>query len=567
MVKFLPIGFLDINTDPSRLPGEVSGKDEVSGAMRRCTNLNLDETGVAKTRDGSSKVNASAVAQTAAWLLEEMGGIRYLFSGTVLYRNEASIATELTSAKWGAIQYNSYNDTTQQIFALNGTNRKRISGSSVNEWGLDAPTVAPILAIGALTGLTGDYNAKYTYVRKVGTAVVCESNPSPAAAAAQGLTNQSLSITCTAPLDTQVTHIRVYRTLADGGTYYYDSEITLPTVVKDTNTADTALGTEVEIDHYRPPLGTVVVGPAYNGYCFILKDNLLYFCKANRPEYWPLTYYIEVGHLQRPLKAAEFLNGLLYAFNEDEIYLIQGTGYESFFPFPMSAMTGALSHECVESVKGKGIFHVGRDGIYLFTGSEDLKITEAQFDPIFNETAVGSIPAINQSYIQNSWLIMFQNKLYFGYPKTGSQYPDNILVINLLTNKTAHYDYSQTFRCITIDRENNRLLAVDGSGYIWHLEDSDLDTDVNTAIAWQIESKSFADQLYKYFPRSAKYDVDLISGSANAYILLGDEIKQTHSLNGSRITRKRLITSCTGDRLGVRITGSGQVTIREVEIQ
>jgi len=565
-VKFIPSGFLDINTDPALLPAQLDGKNEISGAMTRCTNLNLDEVGVAKTRDGSRKLNSTAIAQTAAHLIIEMGGNRYLFAGTVIYKNETSLATGMTSAKWRGIKYNSFNDTTLNIFALNGTNRKRIDSSEVNEWGITAPAAAPTDAVGALTGLTGVYKAKYTYVRKVSTTVVAESNPS-SASTGETLANQSLSITCVAPSDSQATHIRIYRTLTGGAIYYYDQELTLPTVTVDTNTADTALGSEVEIDHDRPPLGSIVIGPSYNGYCFIIKDNLLYFCKANRPEYWPATYYVEVSTIQHPLTAGEFFNGILYVVSDIEIFMIQGTGVNSFFPFPMSAITGALSQECILSVKGKGIFHISNDGIYLFSLSEDKKISEEQFDPIFRGETKGSIPGINQGSIENSWLIVFGNKLYFGYPGNESDYPDNILVINLLTNKTVHYDYSQTFRCVTVDRANNRLLAVDNSGYIWQIEDTDRSDDYGTAISWQIQSKSFSDRLYKYFPRSAKYDVELVNGgTCNGYILLSDEIKQTHSITSSRNTRKRLITGCTGDSLSIRLSGTGGIKIREVEV-
>ena len=41
-IKFTPNGALDITTDPQDLPEQASGKHIVSGAMTRCTNLNLD---------------------------------------------------------------------------------------------------------------------------------------------------------------------------------------------------------------------------------------------------------------------------------------------------------------------------------------------------------------------------------------------------------------------------------------------------------------------------------------------------------------------------------------------
>ena len=150
--------------------------------MQRCKNMRLDQDGKAIVRDGSSKLNSGNAIGTPIWRIIEQAGTRYSFASTIIYEDESSIETGLTSAMWSAILYNSFSSTTQNVFALNGTDRKRIEGSNVYEWGIAAPTVAPTIAVGALTGLTGDYNARYTYLRKEGTTVVSESNPSPAAA-------------------------------------------------------------------------------------------------------------------------------------------------------------------------------------------------------------------------------------------------------------------------------------------------------------------------------------------------------------------------------------------------
>lgn len=566
VIKFKPTGDLDINTDPSALPGLVEGKNEVSGAMRRCTNLVLTSLGVAKTRDGSSKVNTSAVAQTDAHLLVEMADDRYLFAGTVLYKDEVSIATGLTSATWRGIQYNAWNDTTDTIFALNGTDTKRIDGSNVNEWGIAGPSSAATLGATG-TGLTGDYNARYTYVRKVSATLVHESNPSDAASSAQTLSNQNLTVGVTASSDTQVTNIRIYRTLTDGGSYYFDQEVANTTATVTSSNADSALGTGIETNNHRPPAGSIVIGPSFDGFSFILTSNLLYFSKKNRPESWPSTYFIEVGPRQYPLKGAAFFNNVLFVMNQNEMFIIQGSGADSFFPFPIKTLTGALSQEAVAAAKGRGIYRVGNDGLYLFNGSVDEKVSETRFDPLFRGETVGNITGLNTSNVDNCFLIIFNNSLYFGYPSGSATYPDNVLVTNLSTNRAVHYDYSQTFRIITVDRTNKRLLAVDNSGFIWQLEDQSVTTDNSTAISWQIETKSFTDQLAKYFPRQAKYDVNLgTSASATGTILLDDSSHQTHTISTSRNTTKRLIATGNGDRLAVRMAGSGVVDIREIEV-
>ncbi len=223
-VIFDPSGSLNIAADPSDLPQSGEGSSISSDALTRCKNLRINQKGIAKTRDGSAKVNETAI-ETAVWWIEEQGGDRYTFAGDSIYENEEAIETGLTEAQWTAVQYNAFNDTTQQIFAFNGTDRKRIADSEVYEWGVDAPEDAPTLSAGEATGLTGRYNARYTYLRKVGTTVVYESNPSPTADHYFTLTDQSLLVSVTPPADPQVTHIRLYRTEADGVIYYRDQDI------------------------------------------------------------------------------------------------------------------------------------------------------------------------------------------------------------------------------------------------------------------------------------------------------------------------------------------------------
>jgi len=560
MIRFNPNGHLDITSDPSDLVSEKMGKDELSGGMVRCTNLNLDREGIAKTRDGTSKFNSSALAQTGIHTIITMAGVRYTFAGTVIYRNEISIATGLTSSKWSGVKYNSYNATTQNIFALNGTDRKRIEASTVTEWGIVAPAAAPTLT-DAGTGVTGTYTVKYTYARVSGSTVLCESDPS---AAASKVVSTGLHAEWTASSDTQVTHVRVYRSIDGGASWLFDEMFAKATTESDLTTVDASLGSAVATDHDRPPLGTIVAGPDYNGYCFIAKDNLLYFSKPKQPEYWPTDYYLEVSTPDDPIKALQFFNGSLYVFSRSSIWQVQGTGYQSFAAVPISKTVGALGMDTVLGVADLGIFHVHTDGVWLFNGVKDTKVTHTRFGIIFDGTAVGTIPAVSTTNIANSLLGFYKGKMYFGYPASGSTYCDDWLVWDFQTGRVSHYDFNgAAIRCLSIDYDNDKLIAGDNAGFVWRLEDPDATLDGATAISWDIQSKDYTDQLRRYFPRYAKYDV---TGTATATIYLDGSSVQTHALSTSRSTKKRLVATGNGNRISVRLNGSGTVTIYSVEV-
>lgn len=520
---------------------------------------------------------------------------------------------------WSAIKYNAFNSSTQALFALDGTNRKRIEGSDVYEWGITAPSVAPTLAVGALTGLTGAYNAKYTYLRKEGSVTVYESDPSPAGAAAVTLTNESLDVTWTASADSQVTHVRVYRTLTSGAIYYVDQDIATGTVTADTNTADTALGTEIATDHDRPPLGSFVGGPAFDGTCFIILNNLLYFCKPKQPEYWPTTYYIEVSTLQDPGKCMVVHNGIYYYLSEHTISSIQGTGNETFFPVPMESLTGTISTKGAVSVHGLGIFHVAKDGLYLYDQT-DRNITQGSFRPIFRGERTNGLPGA--ANMTNCWLFIFENRLYLGYPGNSDDYsythdweaddeylsdvgnkfttadstnetdncftweetqsavednnvrrtddhdfPNNILVFNLDSKRTSYYHFGPEFQSIAVDNENDRIIATDTFGFVWHLEDTAVTEDDSVAIPWEVESKAFTLQTRRHFPRWLKYDVDASDDgcTATGALIMDGASQQTHTITGDRVTKRRLVATGNGKRCSIRISGSGPVKIFAAE--
>ena len=66
----------------------------------------------------------------------------------------------------------------------------------------------------------------------------------------------------------------------------------------------------------------------------------------------------------------------------------------------------------------------------------------------------------------------------------------------------------------------------------------------------------------------SKYDVDVPTDStANGYVLLDGTSVQTHSLTGTRNTRRRLITSNNGERCSHRVSGSGPIKIYAIESQ
>ena len=563
MILFKPTGTLDISTAATDLPAESDGNKVYSGAMQRCKNLVLERNAIACTRHGSSRATANALFDIANFIIEQ-GGDRYIFGGTYIYKNEVSIATGLTDAQWSGMKYNAFNDTTQRIFALNGTDRKKINGTTVSEWGITPPSVAPTLGVGGGTGLTGTYKVKYTYAVKSGSTVITESNPS-GASSGQALSNQDLEVNWTASSDSQVTHVRIYRTLPSGDIYYHDQDVAIGAVTIDTSTADTALGTEVATNHDRPPLGSIVIGPLYNGICFIAIGNLLYWCLAKQPEYWPVNNFIEVGPPQFAIKAMVVLDGQLYCLTKNQIWWIQGTTSGAFSPVPFESLAGAPHQYGAVSVKGHGIYHIGIDGIYLYSNGKDRKVTQSNFEPIFPDAGsnngmstngVQPVPASSTSL----WLHHFQNRLYFHYSN------GNVIVSDLETQKAWYHKYDIGLAAPATDRTNDQFLVGDNSKYVRQIEDPDSTDDVGTGIDWEIQTMDYTLQTRRHFPRWVKYDVDVDNATTvEGKIIFDGVIHHTHSITQSRNTARRLIDTGNANKCSMRMTGTGPAKIYAME--
>lgn len=568
-----PNGQLDVCTDPTDLPQETDGKNITSGAMTRCKNLHLYESGVAKTRWGSYRLAQSALTGIVTKMIQ-MGSTRYEMTYSNIYTDGTSRASGYSNAVWSALIYHLLGSTTQTVYATNGTDQVKMEGNSVYNWGIAAPTVAPTISGGTGSGLTGAYSIKYTYVRKSGATVLCESNPSDASNT-ETISNDSLALYWKAPTDAQVTHVRIYRTAADGSTYYFLKDETVGSGASDDDsTADSSLGSAVSEDHDTPPAtSTYVFGPSLNGTLFAIDAHLLYYCSPKEPEYWPLTYYIEVSTPTDPLLAGCFFDGMPYVFSKRRIYQIRGSGHGTFFPLEMNAFTGIYGRKCFAPVPGKGIFHMGSDGVYLFNTTGDVKATQQRFDPIFMGETRHGMPGVDYEY-SNHILIVWHDRLYVFYKSTeDANAPASCIVFNVTSGKTSYYKYPFEIREACVDDYNDRLLIADTNGYIWKIEDQDYPTDYVsvssfTAISWESESKEFTLQTRAHFPRWTKYDVDAhLATTASGYMLLDGAIHQTHTLSGDRQTRKRLIDTGNGKRASVRIGGSGPVEIFATEFE
>jgi hypothetical protein len=530
-------------------------------------NADFRQRGVVRSRDGRASIYTSQGTD----LIGSADGDIYSV-GSDIYRNGTALSSSITGVS--ALGVTKLRNVQNEVLLLSAQVNYKVDDSSVQTWGLVAPTVAPTLDLAAGTGLsTGDYYFKYTYVRKSGSTIIHESNPSPVSlVATTSGGNHQITVTCTASADAQVTHIRVYRTLVGGSStsndFYYDIEITLPTVAGTTANADSALGTLVEVDNDPPPATglTAIAGPGMYNVIFIASGNNVYFSKVGRPESFPATYYVPVGVPYKVIKALIDWGGLIYIFTTDAVYFMQGTDPITFYPVRTQASRGLVAAQGIVATE-KGILYISYDGAYAFNGQAEVKITSEKVDSLFRGETVNTVSPINKSSIANCWLTYFNGKMFLGYPSGSNTIPNKVLMYDFETFKFSIYDYGLNIKSVFVDTVNYRLLAGDNNGTVWQLETGE--ADGGTAFTFKVRSRELSG-LTQYAPVLSRVDITNAGGSTvSARWLSKGTIKQTISLTDSVEQKRRIMKAqhLINPQLEIESLTSSRVEIGLVEAE
>lgn len=164
-----------------------------------------------------------------------------------------------------------------------GSTHFYLLGNYFHQTGVPLPPAnPPTLSAGTGSGLTGAYNAKYTYLSYRSPGLVGQESEMSAEGTPVSLTDGALHITWSQPSTNRqlgdparaFTHVRLYRTQAGGSTYYFDQEAPIGSGFVDSTTADGALSARSTIE------GGYYVGAMYFGgyghldYIYVLYNEM-----------------------------------------------------------------------------------------------------------------------------------------------------------------------------------------------------------------------------------------------------------------------------------------------------
>jgi len=536
--------------------------------LAKSINADLNLTpGTIVLRLGRTAINGSPLTDLQIRRQTLVNGVRYQVAGRYLYRNFVRQSNVLFSPNFNTsfAAYMPQADTTLWTFIADDALMVKDNGTSTVPWTIAAPTAAPVVAIGSSGVLTGSYSARFTYVRKTsGGALAAESNPSPASNSVT-LTNNQLSVTgLTASTDSQVTHARLYRTLAGGSDYLFDQDVAMGTTTATSVQADTSLGAEFSLtDNSVVPFASSIA--IWNETMWFTRDaanpTYLWYSKRFNPESVPPANFLSIGDASDPLQLVMPFGGLLGVFSRKTKYRILGNAISGYAAEEAMSRRGTPAWQAAIATE-HGVVFVARDGIWRTDfSSPDVAMSQKIF-PLFVGETVNGLDPINWTAANTMRASFFKNRYYLAYPSGTNTVPDKVMVYSVDSKEWYFYDHPMSD--LYYEEINNQLVGGGQDGYAYVLENGS--SDGGASISLDCETKDFFGpskdirQLFHY----VRVDADTKGDPITVQLYVDDVLQMTQTFTSSGRQQKLLSVGqqSMGYHWRVKFTYTGTQRIR-----
>lgn len=535
--------------------------------MAKSVNADLNLTpGSIVLRLGRTAINSSPLADLKIRRQSLINGFRYQVAGQSLYRDFVKIADGTLSSNLSTSfqGYMPQADTQLWAFIADDNGMFKDNGTTYAPWTIAAPIVAPTVGLTG-TGLTGAYQVRYTYVRKTSAgALAAESNPGPVSLVANPV-NQSLAISGLVPSgDSQVTHLRLYRTVRGGSAYLFDQDVTNGTTTATSSQADTALGALLSLtNNTAAPLASQLA--LWNETFWLTKDasnpTYLWYSQRLNPESWPPANFLSIGDASDPLQTPVPFGGLLGVFSRKTKYRVLGNAVSGYVPEEAMSRRGTAAFQATIATE-QGVIFVARDGIFRTDfSSPDVEISQAIFPLFVGETVNGMAP-INWDAVSTMRASFFKRRYYLAYASGTNTVPDKVLVYSFTTSQWYFYDHPMSD--LYYEEINNQLVGGGQDGYASILEYGS--SDAGASIALDCETKDFFGQskdLRKLF-QFIRIDANTLGATLTCQLYVDDVLSTTQTF--SSLTRTEKLLTVAGGTVGyhwrIKFTYTGTTRIR-----
>ena len=240
---------------------------------------------------------------------------------------------------------------------------------------------------------------------------------------------------------------------------------------------------------------------------FFSDQNLVRWTLPGQIGAIPLTSYAEVS------KPGDNIMGLVVSspgmiiINRESIYEMYGTDFEggNYTLNRIGSNRGSLATKATIKTP-YGITLMNSDGLYIYTPGSAAPSPIDWFNQKYSDVFKGSfsyspatykgsrVPALNQSYIQESIAAFRQNKLYLGLPTGTSTVPNTIFVLDFTLKQAWWYTFPFNFTSMWVDGRDVGFYVGTTDGVVMQIEVSTVDQTTsggNQAITWSAKSKTW----------------------------------------------------------------------------
>ncbi len=448
-------------------------KDQIApGFTRRNRGLHALAIGSFRSRAGSTQI-----LSTNAHSLYYFGDIYFYGVGTILLRAGASIKTGLSGNRLAFSRMYPTAGIADYLFCAGGGDLFKVdSAGNVTDWGFAAPASDPSAAAaagGALADATWSYQITY-YNNNTGTR--SNGNGTSVSATTAGANNSVALTNIPDPtgIDSQITHVEIWRSVADGDALFYLTHITAGTTSYTDDGSITLSSTALPTDNLQPyAYLDDCLGP-HNGSMFWItrthatERGRVYYSPIGRTE--AIQGYINVSTDDAPLQKLFELQGQLGVIGEAGIYLIGGGNPYVYRKVP--GCPGTNSPHTVAVVPKLGMIYEAPDGVRVFNGSTSEVLTPGTIERLFQGDDVGDLTTFTGTVAaacRDSYLITDGSQT-LAFDVSRSRWRDLGVGLNAIFYNVETDEIAATLDSVVVALEDESALDDDGSAILMSLE-------------------------------------------------------------------------------------------------
>ena len=324
--------------------------------------------------NGLTRYDSSLYASSKAYCPGGQAFFNYMYYREDTGTGWANISHLMGNARPRFANYNGF------TFVVDGEGLKRaFLNERAYNWGIQNPTIAPTLTVGAVGEPSADpYYCYVTFYVIFPNGHAYETGTSPANTIT--VTDQKIEWSnipiCPYEGGGLVIHRRLYRTVS--GLAYLAATITdnYKKTFSD-NVTDATLQSSTllpDTQSFPPPNDCTDIA-VYLQRIFLVKDEYLYWTEAYKPFSWLSTSSAVVTTTGENLVACEVWGDQLYLATASRWRKLQGTDPDTWALKNTFSDSGVVNRYTLKKTK-YGMLSLGYDGIYMFDGTISKNITE-----------------------------------------------------------------------------------------------------------------------------------------------------------------------------------------------